>query len=318
MGDIQKYLPRCLNCGTELKATDQFCPQCGQRTRGARVPLKDFIGDFLQDYFAVDSKFFKSILLLMARPGKLTKQFNEGRRKSYIAPLRMYLFTSFIYFFLLSLSVDQDSENFGFMNQNDDTQKAEILDSLLALESDTILISDLRALRDSGQFKAQSEGFITIEEEGLEEGEFEKGGFEEYLQSQAIKASKDPKSFVRSGFRVASVSLFFLLPIFALVLWAFHFRRVTFYVQHLVHALHLHTFGFALLSIYLFISFWFDAEISIYVSLILLVYFIWSLKVVYSQRLLPSIVKSISIIILYFFIVLIALVPALFVAIATV
>jgi hypothetical protein len=313
MGEIKKYLPECLNCSAELKATDQFCSQCGQRTKGAQVPLKDFIGDFFQDYFTIDSKFFKSILLLMVRPGRLTKQFNEGRRKSYIAPLRMYLFTSFVYFFLLSLSVNQDSESLGFSNKKVDDQKALILDSLLSTNSDTLLIADLHIRVDSLMNGEEEGNFISFGEE-----EFEKGGVEEYIHTQAEKANNDPDSFYRSLFRVASISLFFLLPIFGLVLWAFHFKRNSFYVQHLVHALHLHTFVFALLSIYLFISFWIEAETSTIITLVLLVYFIWSLRVVYSQRVLPSIIKAISIVIVYFIIFLIALVPAILVAIATV
>jgi hypothetical protein len=315
MGEIKKYLPKCLNCGTELKATDQFCSQCGQRTKGTKVPLKDFIGDFFEDYFSVDSKFFKSILLLMVRPGRLTKQFNEGKRKSYIAPLRMYLFTSFIYFFLLSLSVKQDSENLGFSNNNLEDQKALILDSLLSTDSDTLLLADLQILVDSLQIEEKEEegNFISVGDE-----EFQEGGFWDYVQDHAQKANNDPDSFYRSSFRVASISLFFLLPIFALVLWSFHFRRNSFYVQHLVHALHLHTFVFALLSIYLFISFWIEAETSAIITPILLVYFIWSLKVVYSQKVLPSITKAISILIVYFIIFLLALIPGILIAIVTV
>lgn len=312
MGEIQKYLPQCLNCGTELKATDQFCPQCGQRTRGARVPLKDFIGDFFQDYFTVDSKFFKSITLLMVKPGRLTKQFNDGKRKSYVAPLRMYLFTSFIYFFLLSLSVNQEADGLGLANNSVDTKKALILDSLLSAQNDTLLISDLRTLVDSTHID-EEEGFLSIEGDADEDG-----GVSEYIQNQAEKANKDPKAFIRSAFRVASISLFFLLPLFAFVLKIFHFKRSRYYVQHLVHALHLHTFGFVLLSIYVLISFWQDAETSMFVPLILFVYFVWSLKVVYSQKLFPSFIKAISIVILYFIIVLCALIPGLLIAIATV
>ncbi|MGB6036605.1 MAG: DUF3667 domain-containing protein [Cryomorphaceae bacterium] len=313
MGKIQIYLPQCLNCGTKLSATDQFCSQCGQRTRGAKVPLRDFVGDFFQDYFTVDSKFFKSIFLLMIRPGRLTKEFNEGRRKSYIAPFRMYLFTSFIYFFLLSISVNNDAENMGFATRNVENQKALILDSLLSAERDTLLVSDVQSLVDSMQSDDQVDSFISVEAD-----DFEGGGIEEFMYEQVEKANDDPKSFIRSLFRVASISLFFLMPIFALVLWGFHFRRNSFYVQHLVNALHIHTFGFALLSIYLLISFWIEAETFSIIPLLLLIYFIWSLRVVYAQKLFPSILKAFTIVIVYFLIFLIAVVPAIILAIVTV
>jgi hypothetical protein len=313
MGEIHKYLPRCLNCGTKLRATDQFCSQCGQRTRGAKVPLKDFVGDFFQDYFTVDSKFFKSLFMLMIRPGRLTKEFNEGRRKAYIAPLRMYLFTSFIYFFLLSISVNNDSENLGFAKSNRENQKAMILDSLLSADRDTLLVSDVQSLVDSMQSDDEPDSFISVDAE-----DFEGGGIEEFMYAQVEKANDDPKSFVRSLFRVASISLFFFVPIFALVLWGFHFRRNSFYVQHLVNALHIHTFGFALLSIYLLINFWIEAETFVIIPILLFIYFIWDIKVVYAQKLLPSFLKAIAIAIVYFIVFLIAVVPAIMLAIVTV
>jgi len=313
MGEIQKYLPQCLNCGSKLETTDRFCSHCGQRTKGAKIPLRDFIGDFFQDYFTVDSKFFKSIFLLMIRPGRLTKQFNEGKRKSYIAPLRMYLFTSFIYFFLLSISVNKDAENMGFAKSNVENQKALILDSLLSANRDTILVSDLKSRIDSIQAEEQPDSFISVDAE-----DFGGGGIEEFMYEQVEKANNDPKSFINSLFRVASISFFFLMPIFALVLWGFHFKRNAFYVQHLVNALHIHTFGFALLSIYLAISFFTDSETFIVIPILLFIYFVWALKVVYVQKLVPSIIKAITIGFVYFFIFLIAVVPAFLLAIVTV
>jgi len=313
MGKIQKYLPQCLNCGNELKPVDQFCSQCGQRTKGAKVPLKDFIGDFFQDYFTVDSKFFRSILLLMVKPGRLTKEFNEGKRKSYIAPLRMYLFTSFIYFFLLSISVNNDAENLGFATKKSEEQKALILDSLLSSENDTLLVSNVKLLVDSIQSGEQAGSFISVDTE-----DFEGEGIEEFMYAQVQKANDDPKSFLRSLFRVASISLFFLVPIFALVLSGFHFRKNSFYVQHLVNALHIHTFGFALLSIYLLISFWIEVETFFVIPVLLFFYFIWSLKVVYDQKVLHSFFKAISIVIVYFIILLLAIIPAIVLAIVTV
>ncbi|HKK40444.1 MAG TPA: DUF3667 domain-containing protein [Cryomorphaceae bacterium] len=274
--------------------------------------MKDFIGDFFQDYFAVDSKFFRSILLLMVKPGRLTKQFNEGKRQSYIAPFRMYLFTSFIYFFLLSLSVKQSPLDLGMSNDELKEQKVMILDSLLSVDTGNIAIAGLRSRIDSLQQKEVGNR-ISIDGE-----EFEEGGLKQYFLEHVEKANNNPDSFLRALFRVASISLFFLLPVFAVVLWIFHFRRNSFYVQHLVHALHIHTFGFALLSIYLLIGFWSEVETFGIIPLILLLYFVWSLKVVYSQKVFTSFIKSITILIAYFIIVLLSLVPALLLAIVTV
>jgi hypothetical protein len=313
MGKIKKYIPECLNCANALKPMDQYCSNCGQRTQGTKVPLREFVGDFFQDYFTVDSKFFRSIFLLMIRPGRLTSQFNSGKRKSYIAPLRMYLFTSFIYFFLLSLTVKKEADSFGLISSNLEEQKAEVLDSLINSSEETVAIDVLKNRVDKLQAESSTESVISIDsEEDLSEE-----GLDGFLNDQVKKANKDPASMLRSLLRAASISLFFLMPLFALILWLFHFRRQGFYVPHLVHALHLHTFSFAVLSIYLLISFWVEAETFFILPIILYVYFIWSLKVVYTQKLLPSFLKSFGILFLYFILILIALVPAVMLAIAT-
>lgn len=314
MGKIKNIgIPQCLNCGSELEPADKYCAKCGQRAKGAKVPLRDFIGDFFQDYFTVDSKFFRSILWLLARPGKLTKEFNEGKRKSYIAPLRMYLFTSFIYFFLLSLSVKNDTQEWGLLANKDKHEKALILDSLLISDADTIAMADIRALVDSLHSSPDLGSVFSIDKEEVEED-----GMSEYLQNQAEKVNENPEALIRSVFRVASISLFFLLPLFALVLWLFHFKRNRFYVQHLVHALHLHTFGFALMSIYISLSFWVDSHSFKLIPLIILIYLVWSLKVVYGQRIFPAITKGFGVVMVYTVMLFLAMISVLFVAFFTV
>ncbi|MEM9050515.1 MAG: DUF3667 domain-containing protein [Bacteroidota bacterium] len=308
MGEIQKTsIPRCLNCGNELKPTDLFCSHCGQRTRGAKVPLRDFVGDFFKDYFTVDSKFFMSIFLIFIKPGALTKRFNDGKRKAFIAPLRMYLFTSFIYFFLLSLTFKYNSDFSDTHNLNE--QKAHVLDSLLALERDTLVISGLSSDIDSLAYEDEDQMIF------LEDVEEDPYNLSEHVQ----RANDNPEIFIQSALRVGSITLFFLVPVFALILWLFHYRRVRFYVQHLVHALHLHTFVFALFSIALGLNFWLDSDLELLITpLIILVYTALSLRIVYSQKIFPSIVKTISIGFIYFFLIILALVPTIIAAVVSV
>lgn len=94
---------RCRNCGTALRPDDRFCPQCGQETADHSQDMRVFMQHFLSDYFTFDSKLFRSVLPLLFRPGFLTNEYLRGRRVSYIAPLRMYLFVSLIFFLILGL-----------------------------------------------------------------------------------------------------------------------------------------------------------------------------------------------------------------------
>ena len=63
-----------------------------------------FIRNFFEESFSFDSKFFKSLKLLLISPGFLTHEYSEGRIASYITPLKMYLFISVVSFFISSFT----------------------------------------------------------------------------------------------------------------------------------------------------------------------------------------------------------------------
>lgn len=99
----------CLNCAAAVD--NDFCPDCGQQTKTKRAPIIDVMRDALADFFAFDSRIFKSFLPLIVRPGRLTEMYLEGKRTQLISPVRMYIFVSFIFFFFVmpdisSLNID--------------------------------------------------------------------------------------------------------------------------------------------------------------------------------------------------------------------
>lgn len=84
----------CLNCGASVEK--KFCPECGQENVELHDSFFHLAGHFLADYFHYDSKFFKSLGYLFTKPGFLTKEYLEGRRVSYIPPLRLFFFISIL------------------------------------------------------------------------------------------------------------------------------------------------------------------------------------------------------------------------------
>jgi len=56
------------------------------------------------DYFTFDSKLFRSLFPLIGKPGHLTNEYNKGKRASYILPLRLYVFTTFLFFFIITVN----------------------------------------------------------------------------------------------------------------------------------------------------------------------------------------------------------------------
>ena len=69
-----------------------------------------FVSHFFSDITHFDGKFFTSMKDLVLKPGFLSKEYMRGKRASYLNPIRMYLFTSFI-FFLVFFSLYKVDEN---------------------------------------------------------------------------------------------------------------------------------------------------------------------------------------------------------------
>ena len=93
-------LPYCENCGAPMAGP--FCAQCGQAAIDYRRSFRHIIVDVLDSFLNWDSKFFATIVWLIARPWHLTNQFLAGRRVRYVHPLRLYLLVSILFFFVVN------------------------------------------------------------------------------------------------------------------------------------------------------------------------------------------------------------------------
>ncbi len=89
----------CLNCGTPL--TGAFCSHCGQRAQLHRT-IGDVVHEVVHGITHFDGRFWKTLPMLLFRPGLLTRSYIEGRRASYIAPVPTFLMVVFFMFFALS------------------------------------------------------------------------------------------------------------------------------------------------------------------------------------------------------------------------
>ena len=88
----------CLNCNAVVEG--RFCSICGQENLEPQESVWYLVTHFFNDITHFDGKFFSSLKCLLFKPGFLTKEYVAGRRASYVNPVRMYIFTSFIFFFI--------------------------------------------------------------------------------------------------------------------------------------------------------------------------------------------------------------------------
>jgi hypothetical protein len=93
----------CANCKTPLYGA--FCAACGQAAHVHRS-LLHLAEELLHGIFHFDAKGWKTIPLLIAFPGRLTRRYIDGQRKNYVSPLALFLFMVFLSFFVASLTTE--------------------------------------------------------------------------------------------------------------------------------------------------------------------------------------------------------------------
>ncbi len=93
----------CQNCGYPLRGDENFCPNCSQANDERRVNSGDYLSGFFANFFSFDSKLYKTLKPLIFKPGFVTQEYIEGKRKKYANPFRLYLHITIVFFLLTAL-----------------------------------------------------------------------------------------------------------------------------------------------------------------------------------------------------------------------
>lgn len=233
---------KCQNCGRFV--AERFCPHCGQENVETRQRFHILFIQFIEDFIHYDNHFWRTIQYLLFRPARLTQAYLAGKRKSYVPPVKLYIFISFLVFFVPAILPEQHethaSKNLVTTNNEADIEEfhKEIDDNFQHPVARTIV----REIIDNVSDEAKKE--------------------------KALEAV----------FHHFPKAIFLYMPVFAFWLWLFHSKRKWLYFDHGIYTLHY--FSFILLSILLYIlAGWllslFQKEISDGVTLALIGYFIY-------------------------------------------
>lgn len=98
--------PVCLNCHARLRG--QYCGHCGQRSRNRLISIWQLLQEAFGDLLELDSRLWRTLVPLLTRPGKLTRDYLEGRRARYMPPFRTYLVLSVIFFVVAFFDPQKD------------------------------------------------------------------------------------------------------------------------------------------------------------------------------------------------------------------
>ena len=210
--------PACLNCQAVM--IELFCAKCGQKNevpnRALWPLLKDSIGLFL----VADGKLWRTLHLLLFKPGELAVQYVAGRRAAYVKPFTMYFWVSALV--LTSMLFDWSELSFG------------------------------------PPAEAKPSEFKPIQVDERELALFQKAASDEHTPA-LVKRYATTMAWYQSSPRTAKPLIdgwvlsklpraaFFLVPIFALMMkLLFSHRR---YTEHLVLTLHAQTVFFLLFGL---------------------------------------------------------------------
>lgn len=275
-------LPTCANCGYNFKDADNYCPECGQKNHEIKIPVKHFIEEFIEHTFHLDSKIFKSIKLLVFYPGKLSVEFNEGKRIKYFTPLKLYILISIIFFFLLNL---QTPKPLNTNEKESNFERANINFSFNGISTNEI------ANLSEAQFDSL-----------LQNRKIERTTYNNFMFNQLYKISNSSRvEFIHSLIKNISYMMFLLMPGFALLIYLFYKKKIQYYSESFIISVHFHSFIFLLFSVMILIGIQNTILFPVITIIMIPVYHVLMLKNIFNQKIITAILKTLCIGILYLF-----------------
>ncbi len=259
-------LPSCLNCGTSLGG--QYCGNCGQRARSRLISLWELIREAFGDLFELDSRLWHTLVPLIIRPGKLTRDYLLGRRARFMPPFRTYLVLSVV-FFLVAFFDPREEFNVLFEPAAESTEEAEaagqsaeeIRQGILAdLAEDGIIAGD-EALHDDPDDSDGVSFNISDDESGVNCNleDLESADMPDWLANRMTPErlqlvcerviADDGRAMSEKLRDNVPATLFFLLPLMALILKIMYPLSKRYYVEHLLFVVHNHAFVFLILTL---------------------------------------------------------------------
>ena len=266
----------CKNCEKSFDPSFEYCPYCGQEATD-NLTFGILFSNTIENYFSIDARFFRSFIPLMLKPGVLARRFVDGKRLKYLHPAQFYLFISVLFFFLFSFSVRQadsqvnkafekglDSEipvdsiqsqvdSVGIARAREELKKNQIYtgmtDEQLEKLDSAMIINAGNPDMSFGLRQEKLDSLIAngaSQEEKLEAMGLEKDSsvFTTKLYTQLLKLYEQRAGgILKTLYDTIPVAMFIMLPLFALLLKIFYWKRGTF-AHHMVFSFYFFTFLF--------------------------------------------------------------------------
>lgn len=227
-----RHSKTCQNCGSFVEKN--YCPNCGQENSESRHSFHHLFTHFVSDFLHYDSSFWRTTKTLFISPGKISVEYMDGKRKSYVNPFSYYIFISFLTFFIPFMLTYPDDGEAEKKSKVQLEQEMAAKDSIIAANREVA-----ENIKDS------------LKITGLERN----GNAYNMVKNVVKNLDDDTRQEKALEFFTHNLpkALFVYMPIFAFWMWLFHNRKKRYYFDSGIFTLHF--FSVALLSITICILF---------------------------------------------------------------
>ena len=294
----------CMNCGAPLAG--EYCAVCGQRHEPHVHTLGHFLGEAFEGLTHADSRLWRTLGYLLVKPGRLTREFLDGRRARYLPPFRLYLVVSLLFFVIAGLpeGMKTDSnapptrESVAKLDEATRSLESQLGDAPGAAQAVAAMREEAR--RQRAQLEGQTDshaGSVELDRDRVQLGfcdAFKNPGPKgdsgyAMMQGFCKKASHmSGQALVESLVHNIPRAMFVFLPLLAAIMKLLYWRPKRYYVEHLLFLVHNHAFVFLALSIAtLFDRLTPDGNLFGFVVAFLWLYMFWyifrAMRVFYAQ-----------------------------------
>ncbi|HAH11180.1 MAG TPA: hypothetical protein DCL54_11885 [Alphaproteobacteria bacterium] len=326
---MERDKANCANCGTALSGP--FCHVCGQKAVDLHKPFWWIVGEFLDSVFSYDSRTLRTLWLLFTDPGEFTRIYNAGQRASVLPPFRTFIIATLVFFVALemtgvamvrvemvpartvlpdavSAAAERAGAKVGSINMSGETMELRF-DLLVAPPPGgfpNAVTGKVQENLDEARKKIDEAQRDDPPESGTIEGWFLAKARDLTAGLEHILA--DPLAFNTALNVWLPRMTLLLVPVFALFLALLHWRPRAFYIEHLIFSLHVHTVTFvALAAVVGLVGFFGGNAIAWTVLPILGVYVLMGMLRVYGRSVWWTSLKFIVLMLVYGFVLLMAL-----------
>jgi Protein of unknown function (DUF3667) len=222
----------CRNCGTALLGA--YCHVCGQAIHEHNRSIFRLALEGLEGLADLDGRLAKTLLPLFFDPGRLARDYLDGRRVRHVPPFRLFFISLLIFMFVVEMAVQTTGRH--------------------GVSQPGVRIATQAATSTSAQAMATTQnGFAAkhpIVTNKTVKHPAKPTAFETWLTTRIGVAASEPQYYFSVLFSWGHRFAILLLPVLAIALELAYLRQRRFYVyDHLIVAMQFLSFEFLIFAV---------------------------------------------------------------------